>query len=492
MINKFISKNRLILIILLLGVLFRIFQASEMFMFTHDHDLAGWIVKDIVVDKHIRLIGQETSTKGVFIGPLYYYLLIPFYLMVGMSPIGGLIMTTLLGLFTIWSFYFVVSKVHNKNAGLIAGVLYAVSLYTVLNDREAVPTMPVFLWTVWFYYAINLLLKGKQKVGFLLTGLLAGLIWHLNFALGLLLPLIPLSIYLSKKKINYSKFMKGLVVFGVMSLPLLVFEFRHSFIQTKAIITSLTTNQQAILSGIDQFTKVIYSISHNLTHFLWGPLPNLSFYWAPLLVTLLFIYSTKTKLIEKKQSIIMFIWFILFIVFFSLYSKTVSEYYLNGVMVLWITVLSVFFSKLLSSPKTKSVAVILLLIFIIFNFNRLTEKELVGNKYVEKKALVAQIKADAKKHNYPCISVSYITDPGYNMGYRYLFWLEEMHVNLPITEAPVYTIVFPHSKVGRIDEGFGALGLIFPDYDKYNSVEVESICSGDNQNLTEPMILFTK
>lgn len=79
----------LLLLILLLGFLLRTFGAAERFNFGHDHDLAGFIVKDIVVDKHIRLIGQETSTKGVIIGPLYYYLLIPFYLLAGMDPIGG-------------------------------------------------------------------------------------------------------------------------------------------------------------------------------------------------------------------------------------------------------------------------------------------------------------------------------------------------------------------------------------------------------------------
>ena len=68
----------LLFLVLILGLLTRSYQLRERFGYTHDNDLAGWIVKDIVVDRHLRLIGQLTSSPGIFIGPLFYYLQIPF------------------------------------------------------------------------------------------------------------------------------------------------------------------------------------------------------------------------------------------------------------------------------------------------------------------------------------------------------------------------------------------------------------------------------
>ena len=67
-----------------------------------------------------------------------------------------------------------------------------------------------------------------------------------------------------------------------------------------------------------------------------------------------------------------------------------------------------------------------------------------------------------------------------------------MHVNRPISLSPVYTIVYPHSLVDRIDEGFGSLGLIYPEYGRYNEAEVEKTCQGENSNLTDPVFGYTQ
>jgi hypothetical protein len=113
--------------------------------------------------------------------------------------------------------------------------------------------------------------------------------------------------------------------------------------------------------------------------------------------------------------------------------------------------------------------------------------------YLYRKAIVAEIKKDSLKHGYPCISISYITDPGYELGYRYFFWLADLHVNHPDSMSPVYTIVFPlNDKLFPVDVTFGALGLIYPDYSRYTQEEVQISCSGENSNLTDPMFGFTQ
>ena len=77
------------------------YQAIPRFLYGHDHDLASWIVKDIVIDRHLRLIGQQTSTLGIFVGPFHYYALIPFYWLTHMDPIGSLAYPFLIGLLAI-------------------------------------------------------------------------------------------------------------------------------------------------------------------------------------------------------------------------------------------------------------------------------------------------------------------------------------------------------------------------------------------------------
>lgn len=397
---------------------------------------------------------------------------------------------TILGVATIFSFYWVFRRVFDERVGLVASLIYATSFYTVMNDREVVPTMPVILWSVWFFYSLNLILKGDGKKGFILVGLLTGLIWHLNFALVLLVPLIAIAVWLAKNKPKPIEYLRGLVVFGVASLPLIVFELRHGFLQTRAVYESLVTGQGGVAQGLGKLSRVVLLASRNVTSLTWGP-SGMADEAALALLVFVFLGLAGKKMINKNLSVIMSTWVLMFIAFFSFYSKVVSEYYLNATIVVWVAILAVAISGLFKQKRIWAGA-LLLFAFGAFNIYRLLTVSINESGYIERKELVSFIKSDAAKHEYPCVSVSYITDPGYNMGYRYLFYLAGLHVNLPKSNAPVYTIVFPHSKVSRIDRSFGALGLIFPDYERYTKEAIAKSCEGENQNLTEPMILFTK
>lgn len=488
---KFLKKNYLFFAIIGLGFLLRIFKAKQLFLYSHDQDLAGWIIKDIVVNRHFRLIGQETSTQGIFIGPLFYYLLIPFYVLFNMDPIGGVVMAAVLGLFSIFSVYFVFNSVFGRKSAIIASFIYAVSFYTIFNDREVVPTMPVIAWTVWFFYCLDLILKGSQKRGYLILGILVGLIWHINFALVLLLPLIPLVVVLSKKGIDKKALGTGFIALFITSLPLIIFELRHGFVQTKALYVSLTTPQHAIISGYEKLIRVVHLSSKNVSGLVWGDLSWIRYEALAAFLILVFVFLAVRKVIDKNQTILMSVWLLIYVSFFSIYSKTVSEYYLNGMIVIWITILTLGISYLLSKKSSKKYGAILLAIFALININRFFSISINRSGYLERKAIVNEIERDAQEKGFPCVSVSYITKPGYDLGYRYFYWQEEMHVNHPGSGSPVYTIVFPLRKDVEVHKTHGAIGLIYPDYPIYDANEVEISCSGENSNLTDSMFGLT-
>ena len=489
--KRFIKDNWILVLILGIGIFLRLYKGKEMFAYNHDQDLAGWIIKDVVVNHHFRLIGQLTSTPGIFIGPYFYYLLIPFYLLFKMDPFGGFYLVVLIGMFTVWSFYFVLSKIFNKNTGLIGAFIYSVSIYTVMNDRWMVPTMPVFLWSVWMFYTLHLLLNGKQK-GYILAGILIGLIWELNFALILTTPLLLVAVYFSRKKIDPKSLMLGVISLAVTSLPLIVFEIRHNFIQIRALIAALTTKQSAVLNFTERCQKVVYSVGLTMKSLILGHDVQLNYRLIILAVLLGFIYLIVSKTLKKQHAVLIALWTFLYVGFFSVYSKILSEYYLDGMVVLWIIIIALLFDKLLISKKRYVILIAVLALFSYFHFRNLFNYNINRSGYVERKMIVNYINYDRQLHNYPCISVSYITSPGYELGYRYLFWLEGMHVEKPLSGSPVYSIVFPLSGVDKVDKYFGALGLILPDYTKYNQETVERSCSGSNSNLTDSMFGYTE
>ncbi len=491
--NLFKRSNMLLLLILFLGFFLRTYKVQELFLYGHDQDLAGWFVRDVVENKHLRLIGQETSTQGIFIGPLYYYLLIPFYLLFGMDPIGGIVLVTVLGIFSIFSFYWVFKKVFSEREGFIASFIYAISFYTVFNDREVVPTMPVILWSAWFYYATHLLLNGKFKSGIFLSGILLGLIWHLNMTLVILMGLLPVSIFLSKKKFDFKESYRGVIVFFLLSLPLLLFELRHGFVQLKALYLSLTQNQHDIISGYEKFARVIHLLSKNVSGLIWGNFSLPKFELTFLLLLFIFVLLIRKKVIDKNQTIIIFLWGFIYLSFFSLYSKIVSEYYLNGVTFVFIYLMTLGISYLWQRRSLRFYGGASLIIFAILNINKFATINVNKSGYIERKAIVSEIKRDAIGREFPCVSISYITKPGYEFGYRYFFYLEGMHVNRPDSGSPVYTIVYPlNDKLFPTHKTFGHIGLIYPDYKRYTREAVDESCKGENSNLTDSMFGFTK
>ncbi|KKQ95787.1 MAG: 4-amino-4-deoxy-L-arabinose transferase and related glycosyltransferase of PMT family-like protein [Candidatus Woesebacteria bacterium GW2011_GWB1_43_14] len=488
-VREFIKKNYLILTILLLGFFFRAYRSRELFMYSHDQDLLGWFIKDVLINHDLRLVGQETSIKGIYIGPFFYYLLIPFYLIFKMDPIGGVYFSIILGVISIWSVYFVFSKILSKSIGLAGSFIYAISFYTVFTDREVVPTTPAMLWTVWYLYGLHLLL-GKQRRGFLLLGVLIGLIWNINLGLAVSFPLILYALFL-RRKIDLVGAFKGFIAGVFVASPLIIFELRNGFQQIKSAMNNVGGGGTEFPGVADKFDRVMQLVVKNVSSLIWGSVVPVSQKDTFSLVMLFLVVITFKKMADLKILKLIWAWIILYILFFSTNSIILSEYYLNGVTIVWILILAIALEKLYEKPILRIFGLMMLLGFFSINIYRLFQIDINKSGYIDRRALVSFIKNDASNNSYPCVSVSYITKPGYDLGYRYLFWLEGMHVNQPISGSPVYTIVFPHSMVDKIDQSFGALGLVLPDYEKYNMREVVVSCSGENSNLTDPLFGFS-
>lgn len=173
----------------------RTWRYENFFGFGHDQDLFSWIAKDIVINHNFRLIGQETSISGVFVGPLFYYLVSLFFYIFHMDPRSANLLTILISMFTIISFYYVVGKFFGKTSGLITAFLYSSSLGIAFFDRWVVPTQPTLLWSIWYLYILLSFLKGNFQTLPILA-ILIGLVWHVHIAFFPLLLILLLTVFL--------------------------------------------------------------------------------------------------------------------------------------------------------------------------------------------------------------------------------------------------------------------------------------------------------
>lgn len=486
------SQLLLLILILLIGFFFRTYKIVERFEFAHDGDLYSWIVKDILVNGHLRLIGQETSASGIFIGPMFYYLLIPFFLITNMDPIGALVPVTIIGTVTILSYFFVFFKLFNINAGLIASFLHAVLLTNAGLDRWVVPTNPTNLWAIWYFYTLIMLSRGKFFI-LPLLGVLTGLIWHIHIALIPALTAIPFAVFASKKLPNSNQIIKSAIAFFVLSIPLIMFETRHNFQQTISILNNFIIPKEGA-SGLYKLQLVLGVIVKNVNSLFFAPasfgVANKFFTFAILSTG---IFLVKKKVLSFGELVPLYAWVLGVILFFSLSKSPVSEYYFSNIGIVFLSIVSLFLYWLVKTYSWgRQVVVILLFIILAKNVFFLLTDNYYNKGYLERKDVVNYIVSDAKTKNFPCFSINYITAIGENVGFRYFFYLKNAHIAVPGRGSPVYSIVIPDEyALNEVEAKFGHIGIIPPKEIPAREL-ITDACSGANTNLTDPMLGYVE
>lgn len=363
-------------------------------------------------------------------------------------------------------------------------LIYASSFLISQAERSVVPTTPIYLWTIWFVYSLHLLLKGRRS-GLILTAVLFSLVWHIQLVLGLLV-FLSLAVILFFRKFRLSDFILPAVIGLVLSLPLLLFEARYNFSQTRALFGTFSSATGIVRSPLEKASHVFGIILKNANSVFWDRPTIVKPLVLPGILLASFWSLALFQPSLRSSGYIFTAWFFLLTIFFTRHPINVSEYYLDGLTLLWVLMAAFILARL------GRLGWFLVLVIVFSNLVAFITSPPQQEGYLARSSLVDFIAADAKRQGYPCISVSFMTSPGYDLGYRFLFYRKNLHVNHPDSGAPVYTVVFPHTRANRLDFTFQALGLVLPEFNRYTDETVKASCSGQNSNLTDPMFGFTK
>lgn len=482
----------ILIVILLISLFFRTYHIVERYKFGHDAELFSWIVKDIVVNHHPRLIGQLTSAEGIFIGPLFYYLLVPFFLLFKMDPVGALVPVTFIGVLTTLSYFVVFAKFFGKNAGLIAAFLHAILLTWIGFDRSIVPSTPTNLWVIWYFYSIIQIARGNFFV-LPLLGILIGLIWHIHIALLPTLLALPFAFLVSKKLPKLKQFIWFLITLLITNLPLIIFETRHNFIQTQALIKNFTSNHGGG-SGISKLIYMLNLVTKNINNLFISPysLPQIIKPFFVIGILSLTFYLIKKKILTIKEIIPLLSLILGVTGFFTLSSSLVSEYYIYSIEIIFVCLVSLTLSILIKKRIGTLLVILILGGLFVKNLYHFLTDYIYKKDYQERKAVVEFITRDAKRMNFPCIGISYITTAGENTGFRYFFYLKGQHLVHPSLDVPVYNIVIPDElSLKEVKQKFGHIGIIPPAKIPAKEI-IEKSCQQPNSNLTDPMFGYVK
>lgn len=259
----------LLVIIILISFFFRFYKLRDFLIFGMDQENEILIVDNIVSGRHFPLIGLSSSDTGIYRGPAFLYLsAIPYILFDG-NPVGGAITASLLGLIVSLLIYRLGSKMFSPSIGFLGALLYCGSFLVAYYDRQFwnptfIPLLSLLIGCLCF----NVMRKKSYFLSIVLI-LLFGIATHAHLTILIFTPLIIYTLWSIRKKLSFKKWFILLFFLVVTQLPLILFDIRHDFLNTKAMISTLTgTNLTRISSSISERSNLFLS---TLGRYIWVP-----------------------------------------------------------------------------------------------------------------------------------------------------------------------------------------------------------------------------
>lgn len=351
MLKKFLTKNWLIITILVIASFCRLYRISDYMEFLGDQGRDVVIVRDFLKNGNLFFIGPQTSIGNMYLGPFYYYLIAPALLLANYNPVGPAIFVALLGVATAYLIYFVAKKWFNPKAAYIAAFLYAISPTAIKYSN--------FSWNpnIMPFFALLFIYLMTEK-RYLWASIAFAMCLNSHYLALLLLP-IAFIIWL---KNSPQKFIKetflAIFIFILSLIPQFLFDLRHQGQNIKALVTFFTQRETTVNLKAYKSLPVIPSLFNQInTDLLAGK--NVAF--GIIISIILFIGIIHLFLKNRNQKIIYCVlWYLSGLVGLGLYKQHIYSHYFGFLFPVVFILMAYFLSKI---PKLLT---IILLIFLTF------------------------------------------------------------------------------------------------------------------------------
>ena len=434
-------------------------------MFDEERDV--FIVKRILIDKHFTLIGG--AIPGAFyLAPGYFYISAVFYWLSGLNPIGPAIAASTLGVISTFLVFFVSLKFFDKKTAVFASLFYCVSYLIVGYNRTWWPLTFGPVISLVTYYSLYRIIKNRRFIwSFPLTiALIIGA--HSdpsNFSL-IILTVILLIIY----KVPPNRYIKlSIFLFLFSHLPLVIFDLRHNFFNSKLIFKMLTFGSNSTGLDLNNLLSSLMLFPQTLSRLIYVKDPDWSLQIVPfkfyldkkfneipififiISTLILFWFAAKTiKALFSKDDLptkIIGIHFlialagvVLYNIFFPNYTY---EWFLQVLFANFTIIIGLLISRLIKfQPLTLLIWIVfgIYLFVSIWTFNGAKNPYGFGSKSQAVKWAISQVGSKDFSLDAPSSSFSY-------GGYRYLFYLFG-HEPVKSYMDPVFVDwIYPASKI---------------------------------------------
>lgn len=325
--------------VFLLAVFLRFYRLSDYMTFLGDEGRDAIIVKEMITTHHLRFLGPPMSVGNIYLGPLYYYLMAVAMGIFAINPVAAAGMDALIGVLTVVLIYYLGKVWFNRESGLVAAFLYAISPVTIIYSRSSWNPNPTPFFAL---LAILGLHKMHQKGNFnwlILVGAALSAAMQMHYLAMLLIPVAGvLWIYEIGDRIVSKKPSKNLVVgtfsgivsFILVMLPFLLFEFKNGLPNLRAMVKILTNTDTIQTQTVSAFEKIYSFYSYNLINRYMAGQNNLVSVILAILVLIPLVVLI-VGLVKKRVNwpiLTLIVWLFVGLVGISLYPQNIYDHYL--------------------------------------------------------------------------------------------------------------------------------------------------------------------
>lgn len=443
---KFLSHKKYFIVfflILIIAAFLRLNKIDQYMTFLGDEGRDALVVKRMLVDGKFTLLGPITSVGSIYMGPIYYYMMVPFLLLFNFNPVGPAVMVALFAVATTCLLYILGRDFFNPVIGLISAFLYAISTLPITFGRSSWNPNVVPFFSLLVIYSLLKIIVDKKDRWLSIVGLSLGILLQLHYVTFMFLPIIFFSLLMRKFRIAVHYYIEFVSTFILAYSPFLLFEMRHKFVNIGTAIRFLL--EQKPDTNLPLYISVWNAISDISVRLIWRLVfgstslykafvihigdnlkviniggAEISKIFIFLTILWIFFYWKSFNNRTNKAIKVILVWIIVGIISFSFYHGIVYDYYLGSLftapyLLLGIVVFYIFQKELIG--KLTSIVIILTSMYLNIQNSPL---KLPPSNLLKNTQLIARFiydKSEGTPYNFALIA-------GKNSDHAYRYFLE--------------------------------------------------------------------
>lgn len=373
-----------VMLLIIAGTVLRFYNLAGTVQFYGDQGRDAIIVREMLLDGDLVFIGPMSSVGGMFLGPFYYYFMLPFFALSYPSPMGPVYAVAGLGVLTIWLLYIVAKRVFSESVAVVAALLYTFTNTYIEQTRfswnpNPAPFVSLLLfwfvwkarqgqWKWWIVAAFTFGILIQLHYVSLLAGGAAGIFW-----------LIELIGVIQHKKRQLGEFLKysagSIGAFLLTLTPLVLFDLKHHFLNSKGLLAMITGKEGHF--GGERTLDMILRESHGRAMHLFfdSTIVTQRQLNTGLLIALIALVIVTLYTYKKHKSFVapftqLIVWLAIAVTGLSLYSGDVYDHYLSFLFPLVTLLLSVILMKLWQTVLLRPAVMLFVAWYLLMNFTQ--------------------------------------------------------------------------------------------------------------------------